>query len=314
MPFSPEFDDVYAAIKQAVENATTSMSGRCFRLDDARPAGRITDRLLSELHAASFCVADLSGCRPNVMWEVGFAMALGKPTIILTQKLTELPFDIKDMQGIEYSRNHLNNSLSVPLRRVVIDTLAGMNSISPGESTGSAENPEVIGNLLKEVSQLKEIVSEAVHAWKNKDSIVPQTETELKSMSGHWYSPESRSHIYIKVIRGELVAPYCYAGDDDITGVYFGWRRTGDYWFARFQWLKDSISGFSFLRRESIDTLDGAWWSAEFEEENVDEPPKYAGVSMLWVHQKDKETPEWAEAFFQKVEREGLASCLVKVR
>jgi nucleoside 2-deoxyribosyltransferase len=83
--FSPEFDDVYAVIKQTVESSTNTNNGRCFRRDETRQAGRITDRLLSELRAAIFCVADIAGNKPNVMWEIGFAMALAKPIIIVTQ-------------------------------------------------------------------------------------------------------------------------------------------------------------------------------------------------------------------------------------
>ncbi len=95
MPFSREFDDVYLAIKSGAESALASRAGRCFRLDEARPAGRITERLLTELRTASICIADLTGNKPNVMWEVGFAMALNKPVIIVTQNRAELPFDIK---------------------------------------------------------------------------------------------------------------------------------------------------------------------------------------------------------------------------
>jgi hypothetical protein len=67
MPFAEEFDDVYGVIKQVVESATGTNDGRCFRLDEARPAGRITDRLLGELRSATLCVADITGAKPNVI-------------------------------------------------------------------------------------------------------------------------------------------------------------------------------------------------------------------------------------------------------
>jgi nucleoside 2-deoxyribosyltransferase len=79
MPFSGDFDDVYSSIKLGVEGALSTSGGRCFRLDESRPAGRITERLLGELQSAAFCVADLTGNKANVMWEVGYAMALAKP-------------------------------------------------------------------------------------------------------------------------------------------------------------------------------------------------------------------------------------------
>jgi nucleoside 2-deoxyribosyltransferase len=85
MPFASEFDDVYATIKTSVESVIAPQGGKCFRLDDARPAGSITNRLLQEIQAATICVADITGNIPNVMWEVGYAMALEKPIILITK-------------------------------------------------------------------------------------------------------------------------------------------------------------------------------------------------------------------------------------
>lgn len=307
MPFAEDFDDVYGAIKQAVESAKMP-AGRCFRLDEARPAGRITDRLIGELQSATLCIADVTGVKPNVMWELGFVMALGKPAIVITQNLAELPFDIRDMQTIVYQRNKLAASLSAPLKRVILDTLASTDIAVA--SRRNDQQSETVGMLLGEVSELKKIVFEVVGAWK--DSSVGPGEigsaTELKGMTGHWFNTESRSHAYSRMVRGELVTPYCFMGKEDLTGIYFGWRRTGDYWFARYRWLTTDISGFSFLKRESSDSMVGAWWSSEHEVEGSDNPPKFAGVVANWVRVKDHEVPAWAEEVFSEVELEGLAS------
>lgn len=311
MPFATEFDDVYAIIKNTVEN--TSKGIRCFRLDETRPAGRITDRLLGELQAATFCIADLSGCRPNVMWEVGYAMALDKPIILVTQSLKELPFDLKDMHSIEYMRTRLSSSLGDPLRRTIIDTLAAISSNNQVVKAGGTNNSDVVGTLLKEVEQLKEIVLEVVNAWKNGGAVASQPASELQSMTGHWLNKSTKTNLYMRVIHGELVAPYCYSGNDGLTAVYFGWRRTGDYWFARYQWLEAPISGFAFLRQQSDDTLSGAWWSGEYEEKNGDMPPRGSGMPVTLRKQKSVKTPEWAETFFQSVERDGLAKYLAKI-
>src|SRR4051794_31667569 len=114
MPFASEYEDVYATIRTAVEGARREDPLLCFRLDESRPAGHITPRLLKEIETASLCIADLTGCRPNVMWEVGYAMALGKPTIIITQDAAGLPFDIKDMETLVYSRDRLSTTLGQP--------------------------------------------------------------------------------------------------------------------------------------------------------------------------------------------------------
>ena len=94
MPYDKEFDDVYAHIKTAVEKADGNQVIRCARLDEVNPWGRITERLLSELKGATLCVADVTELKPNVMWEVGYAMALGKRVLIVTQEPVEKPFDI----------------------------------------------------------------------------------------------------------------------------------------------------------------------------------------------------------------------------
>src|SRR5262245_29071745 len=127
MPFAVEFDDVYAAIKANVEAVISRRDGSCIRLDESRPAGRITDRLLREIQTASLCIADITGNRPNVMWELGYAMALSKPTILLTQNMSELPFDVKDLQTLEYNRNHVNRTLGGQLQRAILDTLATLD-------------------------------------------------------------------------------------------------------------------------------------------------------------------------------------------
>ncbi len=142
MPFANEFDDVYAAIKDTIDSLLVTRGGRCFRLDENRPAGRITERLLREIHAAGFCVADVTGNKPNVMWELGFAMALQKPTILVSQNLSDLPFDIKDLQTIHYDRNQLTKTLRSPLNMVVLDTIEV--SISPQKRDPLKEKDELV--------------------------------------------------------------------------------------------------------------------------------------------------------------------------
>jgi hypothetical protein len=123
MPFAPEFDDVYHTIKVAVETSVPGEQVTCQRLDEIKSAGRITDDLIRELRESIACVADFTGCKPNVMWEVGYAMALQKPTLFLTQDLESVPFDIKDMRTIGYQRQSLVQTLQRPLSEAFRHTL-----------------------------------------------------------------------------------------------------------------------------------------------------------------------------------------------
>ena len=311
MPFAQDFEDVYATIKANVESATATASGRCFRLDESQPAGRITERLLKEISSASFCVADLTGNKPNVMWELGYAMALGRPAVIVTQHLAELPFDIRDMQSLEYDRNRLSSTLGAPLRKIVIDT------ISVHRAEGKTDKEQLlIGQLLSEVAELKGMVAQAVRAW----NPAPQSSTDAaqqqvrpRGLEGAWFNRETQSYVYAKIVNDELIAPYCFSDDDHLTGVYFGWRRTGEYWFARYAWIDGTFSGFSFLKEESVDLLSGAWWEDDYEGPLThSSPPERFGVPATWQRTPAKEFPRWATQFLAEVEQRGLPGRLTR--
>lgn len=311
MPFSPEFDDVYTCIKTVVESVTREPRTRCFRLDESRPAGRITDRLLKELRSASLCIADLSGTRPNVMWEVGYAMALDIPVVVITQDHSTLPFDLKDMQHTEYNRSRLNATLGSPLLRSVIDTLDNHHRAGePKQAATSANSDDLIGSLIAEVSQLKAMITSVVHAWNPSSPAPVQPSADLANLEGHWFGVENESNFYARIFGEDLVAPYCFGGNHTLTGVYHGWRRVGEFWYGRFHWVDSEIAGFSFLRRDSPDALSGAWWYEEDEVPGTTTPPKHAGVQSTWIRKPDGQLPTWASECFAAIQQHGLAAFL----
>ena len=314
MPYAREFDDVYSTIKTSVEAALTTPNAHCFRLSDTRPAGRITDRLLRELKASSICVADLTGTKPNVMWEVGFAMALEKPIIIITQQAEELPFDIKDMQHLVYDRSHLSETLGRHLKQMVIDTMQAEVQKSGSGNGSEINSANLVGELLNQVNDLKSMVSNAVSALnlasgpKEEEKPAP---ANLSLLQGAWVNLGSRSHLYARIVDNDLLVPYCYGGDNELTGIYYNWKRMGDYWFARFCWMDGDASGFAFLKQESVNSLTGAWWMDDDVEGIPTAPLQGSGEPSRW-ERKTSDFPDWADRFLEEVERDGLASYLMK--
>jgi nucleoside 2-deoxyribosyltransferase len=226
MPFAREFDDVYATIRATVEGASQENPLRCFRLDESRPAGRITDRLLKEIHSASLCIADLTGGKPNVMWEVGYAMALGKPTIIITQEKGELPFDIRVMETVNYDRNHLGETLGQPLRLSTIDTISQLSAGAAESIPDCTIQSDLVGDLLTQIRELKSIVQQAVTTWNptQAQAITYSTSRrDFRTFEGAWVDLLSDTHLYARVIDGDLVVPYCFRGDDQLSSAFYGW-------------------------------------------------------------------------------------------
>jgi hypothetical protein len=307
MPFAKGFDDVYATIKLHVEAVPPAGGVTCSRLDEQRPAGRITDRLLAALRECSFCVADLTGCSPNVMWEAGYAMALGKPLIIVTQELASLPFDVKDMQALGYDRTQLHVSLGAPLRDVIRDTVA-----VAGATTGSGPDPtkeeqvRLVTGLGVQLAELKEMIGGIVHAWSEQPRSPRESvdlPPELLKLKGAWLNEGSNSNVYVTPVAGRLIAPYCYGGNEDLTAYYYGWQKLGDYFFARFKWLHSDHSGFTFLRQTAANVLQGAWWYDDGLEKHPTRPLEGSGKPVVWRRLHKAETPAWASRFVERVRR-----------
>jgi hypothetical protein len=115
-----------------------------------------------------------------------------------------------------------------------------------------------------------------------------------------------------RVIGADLVVPYCYGGNERLVGAYFGWRKAGSYWFARYAWLEGEPAGFTFLKQESVDVLRGAWWGDEHGIGTPATPPAHAGVPSTWRRAPGVEFPRWAVQFLADVQRNGLPSRLTR--
>lgn len=99
MPFASEFDDIYRyGIKEACEKAGTYAE----RVDEQMFQGSILDRIYNQIAKADIIIADMTGRNPNVFYETGYAHALGKPVILLTQNTDDIPFDLKHHHHIVY--------------------------------------------------------------------------------------------------------------------------------------------------------------------------------------------------------------------
>jgi nucleoside 2-deoxyribosyltransferase len=65
-------------------------------------SGNIPEAIVRRIHESDVTVAVLTGLNPNVMYELGIAHGLGKRTILLTEDLRELPFDLSSYNCLEY--------------------------------------------------------------------------------------------------------------------------------------------------------------------------------------------------------------------
>lgn len=100
MPFHKQYQDTFWF---GMVPAAHAVSASCRRLDVNNFSAEILSTMRSWIRSSMAVIADLSGSNPNVLYEVGFAHALNKPTIHLcSTALDRLPFDVKTWPTISY--------------------------------------------------------------------------------------------------------------------------------------------------------------------------------------------------------------------
>ncbi len=100
MSFKDEFRDTYIlAIKPTLEK----MGFNPIRVDEIQHNATVTPEIMRQIERACFVVADLTGERPNVYYEVGYAHRADKEVILMAQKDHAVHFDVAAINRINYT-------------------------------------------------------------------------------------------------------------------------------------------------------------------------------------------------------------------
>lgn len=94
-PFDKYYDDI---IKVICHEHDIDVK----RADENFGAGVILSDIVQDINSSKFIIADVSPLNANVYYEIGYAHALNKPTILLAERDTKLPFDISPFRVLFY--------------------------------------------------------------------------------------------------------------------------------------------------------------------------------------------------------------------
>lgn len=104
MPFSEEWsDDVLMAIK----DTCNALNINVFRADELLGSYLIIDDIISSIKKSDIIIADITVRNTNVYYELGYAHALNKNTILVAQNGSIIPFDISGFRYITYGLNYI---------------------------------------------------------------------------------------------------------------------------------------------------------------------------------------------------------------
>lgn len=100
MQFSQPYQELYEdVIKRVVED---EFHLRAYHVGEVSGSGIILDDIVKGIAEAKVVIADITPTNENVYYELGYAHALKKPTILLAEKSKTIPFDIGSYRRLIY--------------------------------------------------------------------------------------------------------------------------------------------------------------------------------------------------------------------
>ncbi len=92
----------------------------CHRIDDMSNVENIIPEIFRSIRRCAFVFADVTGNKPNVFYELGYARALKKPVIVTARDGTKLPFDVHDTPTIFWTgTKRLKDQLRAKIAAIV---------------------------------------------------------------------------------------------------------------------------------------------------------------------------------------------------
>jgi len=99
MPFSSYLAPVFS---DHITSVCNQLNLKCLRADDIFSNSSIIEDIWCQINKARVVIADLTSKNPNVFYETGIAHTIGKPLILITQDIDDIPFDLRHLRHIIY--------------------------------------------------------------------------------------------------------------------------------------------------------------------------------------------------------------------
>jgi hypothetical protein len=114
MQFTTPFDELY---QDVIVPVCEGQGFTAVRADQTYGPGVIISDIARQISESSVVVADITPDNPNVFWEVGYAHALQKPTVLIAERGRQLPFDVSPFRTLFYDntiagKRHIEEGLS----------------------------------------------------------------------------------------------------------------------------------------------------------------------------------------------------------
>lgn len=120
MPFTPELEDLW---EFGILETISSLGFECLRADQMIDPGFIMNQVFELIARADIVIGEMTGRNHNVFYEIGYAHALGIPTILLAKSKDDL--QAFDTQGF---RHFFHDGAIKRVRQILRDTLPNLST------------------------------------------------------------------------------------------------------------------------------------------------------------------------------------------
>jgi hypothetical protein len=163
MPFKEPFDTYYATI---IRPAITAVHLEPLRGDSLFRSSPIMADIWEMVQSAKVLVADLTEKNANVFYELGLAHALGKPIVLLTETMEDVPFDLHSLRVIVYDKDDpswgtkLRATITTYLKETLGNPVGAVPSmfrkIVKGQAPVEPELEARVSDLERRISSMRE--------------------------------------------------------------------------------------------------------------------------------------------------------------
>lgn len=137
MPFKDPFNTYYGRVYVP---AITKAGLKPVRIDELFRPGPVVKDIWEHVVAAQVLVAELTERNANVFYELGLAHAVGKPVVLVTQNLEDVPFDLRHLRVLSYNTAdidwaaNLQDGLTEAIRQTLADPVSALALPPPQEA------------------------------------------------------------------------------------------------------------------------------------------------------------------------------------
>ncbi|NPV91961.1 MAG: hypothetical protein HPY50_14440 [Firmicutes bacterium] len=121
MQFSSPYDEIY---KSVIEKICDNLGVEVVLANQKFGPGIVINDITKEIIESNIIIADITPDNPNVYYEVGYAHALKKDTILISEEGRKLPFDVSPFRTLFYEntiggKSKLEEGLEKHIRAII---------------------------------------------------------------------------------------------------------------------------------------------------------------------------------------------------